>query len=279
MFNQLKSEFLKLRYSKLFIAVPVLFIAGLILYGSFSISTEGTQLFVSEGDEETNSAIHGIIGFFAFTFENADTPTFKEIMQSCISCNVFLWVIILILTIQFFCYDYSAGTIKLPIAYGIGRIKVYLAKVITITMYSAVCYCLFSFAALLITCVHVGYKPCISEIIQYLGYIGLNFLVMISFMLLILTVCICLKNIGIIATVMCLFTLGGAVIYTGIWQSFHNHFILKYLVWLNPLYYWMNMGTFRLEYGLIHEIIRYFIFSLFILLPVSIVLVKRQEFK
>ena len=52
MYNQLKSEFLKLKYSKLFIAVPILFFAGLILYGSFSMSAGGTQLFVSEGDEE-----------------------------------------------------------------------------------------------------------------------------------------------------------------------------------------------------------------------------------
>ena len=54
MYNQLKSEFLKLKYSKLFIAVPILFLAGLILYGSFSLSAGGTQLFVSEGDEETS---------------------------------------------------------------------------------------------------------------------------------------------------------------------------------------------------------------------------------
>ena len=41
MFNQLKSEFLKLKYSKLFIAVPLLLFAGLILYGSFSLSAGG----------------------------------------------------------------------------------------------------------------------------------------------------------------------------------------------------------------------------------------------
>lgn len=64
MYNQLKSEFLKLKYSRLFIAVPILFLAGLILYGSFSMSAGGTQLFVSEGDEETNAAIQGTIGFF-----------------------------------------------------------------------------------------------------------------------------------------------------------------------------------------------------------------------
>ena len=51
MFNQLKSEFLKLKYSKLFIAVPILLIAGFILYGSLSLSAEGTQILVSEGDE------------------------------------------------------------------------------------------------------------------------------------------------------------------------------------------------------------------------------------
>ena len=81
MLNQLKSEFLKLKYSKLFIAVPILLLAGLILYGSFSLSSGGTQLFVSEGDEETNAAIQGMIGFFAFTFENIDMPEFSEIMQ------------------------------------------------------------------------------------------------------------------------------------------------------------------------------------------------------
>lgn len=63
MLNQLKSEFLKLKYSKLFIAVPILLLAGLILYGSFSLSSGGTQLFVSEGDEETNAAMQGMIGF------------------------------------------------------------------------------------------------------------------------------------------------------------------------------------------------------------------------
>ncbi len=106
-----------------------------------------------------------------------------------------------------------------------------------------------------------------------------NFFVLISFIFLCITICICLKNTGIIATVMCLFTLGGAVIYTGIWQNFHSHAILKYFVWLNPLYYWMNMGTFRLQYGLINEIIVYFIFGLFFLLPLSVILVRKQEFK
>lgn len=279
MLNQLKSEFLKLKYSKLFIAVPILLLAGLILYGSFSLSSGGTQLFVSEGDEETNSAIQGMIGFFAFTFENIDMPEFSEIMQSCISCNVFLWIVALILTIQFFYYDYSAGTIKLPIAYGIDRVKVYFAKVIVIVLYNAVCYFLFNAITLCFTCIQIGYTPNITELIQYLSYIGLNFLVMISFIFLCITISICLKNTGIIATVMCLFTLGGAVIYTGIWQNFHSHAILKYFVWLNPLYYWMNMGTFRLQYGLINEIIVYFIFGLFFLLPLSVILVRKQEFK
>ena len=279
MFNQLKSEFLKLKYSKLFIAVPILLFAGLILYGSFSLSAGGTQLFVSEGDEETNTAIHGIIGFFAFTFENIDTPKFSEIMQSCLSCNVFLWIVALILTIQFFCYDYSVGTIKLPVAHGISRVKVYFAKVIVIVLYNAICYFLFNVITLCFTCIQIGYTPNITELTQYLGYIGLNFLVMISFILLCINICICLKNTGIIATVMCLFTLGGAVIYTGIWQNFHSHIILKYLVWLNPLYYWMNMGTFRLEYGLVNEIIVYFVFGLLFLLPLSVLLVRKQEFK
>lgn len=279
MYNQLKSEFLKLKYSKLFTAVPILFLAGLILYGSFSLSTGGTQVFVSEGDEETNAAIQGMIGFFAFTFENIDAPEFSEIMQSCISCNVFLWIAALILTIQFFCYDYSAGTIKLSVAYGIDRVKVYFAKVIVIVLYNAVCYFIFNAITLWFTCLQTGYAPGIVELIQYLSYVGLNFLVMVSFILLCITICICFKNTGIIATVMCLFTLGGAVIYTGIWQNFHSHAILKYIVLLNPLYYWMNMGALRLEYGLIHEIIVYFVFSLLFLLPLSVILVRKQEFK
>ncbi len=157
--------------------------------------------------------------------------------------------------------------------------KVYFAKVIVIVLYNAVCYFLFNAITLCFTCIQIGYMPNITELIQYLSYTGLNFFAMISFIFLCITICICLKNTGIIATVMCLFTLGGAVIYTGIWQNFHSHAILKYFVWLNPLYYWMNMGTFRLEYGLIKEIIVYFIFGLFFLLPLSVILVRKQEFK
>ena len=279
MYNQLKSEFLKLKYSRLFVAVPILFVAGLLLYGSFSLSAGGTQVLVSEGDEETNAAVQGTIGFFAFTFENSDMPEFSEIMQSCISCNVFLWIVALILTIQFFCYDYSVGTIKLPVAYGIDRVKVYFAKVIVIVGYNAVCYFIFNAITLLFTCFQTGYVPDITELRLYFGCTGCNFLVMVSFILLCLTICICLKNTGIIATVLCLFTLGGAVIYTGIWQNFHSHIILKYIVWLGPLYYWMNMGALRLEYGLLHEIIVYFVFSLLCLLPLSVILIRKQEFK
>lgn len=278
MFNQLKSEFLKMKYSRLFIAVPVLLLAGLLLYGSFSLSRGGTQLFVSEGDEETNAAIQGSIGFFAFTFENG-MPGFREIMQSCMSCNVFLWIIALVLTIHFFCYDYSVGTIKFPVAYGTGRVKIYFAKVIVIILYNAACYFLFNILTLCFTCLKTGYTPGITGLVQYSGYTGLNFLVMVSYILLCLNVCICLKNTGIIATVMCLFTLGGAVIYTGIWQNFHSYTILKYLVWLNPLYYWMNMGTLRLGYGLTSEIIIYFVSSFLFLLPLSVILVRKQEFK
>ena len=171
MYNQLKSEFLKLKYSRLFIAVPILFLAGLILYGSFSMSAGGTQLFVSEGDEETNAAIQGTIGFFAFTFENIDTPEFSEIMQSCISCNVFLWIVTLILTIQFFCYDYAAGTIKLPVAYGIDRVKVYFAKTIVIVLYNAVCYFIFNTITLLFKSLHKSYITDKDKHAQYLSYV------------------------------------------------------------------------------------------------------------
>ncbi|MCM1496556.1 MAG: ABC transporter permease [Bacteroides sp.] len=279
MSNQIKAEFLKLKYSRIFKVIPILFFTGLVLYGLFGLSSGGTQLFVSEGDEEINSALHGMIGFFAFTFSDAAAPSFTEIIQSCVSCNVFLWIFVLILTTQFFSYDYDCGTIKLPIAYGISRIKIYFAKVIIIILYSAINYFVFSALTMALTCILTKYKPCAIEIAQYLSYVGINFLVMITFILLCLVAGILLKNIGIVSTVMCLLTLGGAVVYTGIWQNFHEHIILRLLVQLTPFYYWMNMGAFRLEYGIISETINYFLFGLLILLPVSMLIVKRQEFK
>lgn len=279
MFNQIKAEYLKLRFSRLFKAIPLLFCAGLVLYMVFSISKGGTQIFVSEGDEETNTSLQGIIGFFAFTFNNAETPDIKEIIQSCMSCNVFLWIIILIFTIQFFTYDYLSGTIKLPVAYGISRIKLYLAKMVITTLYSAVCYFLFSVTTFCLTCFSTGFIPGRNDIRQYSGYIALSFLVMFSYILLCMLVCIFVKNTAVIATTMCIFTLGGAIIYTGIWQNFHSHIILKYLVWLDPLYYWMNLGTLRLDYGLVQEIAAYSAFGIFILLPVSLLFARNQEFR
>jgi len=279
MINQVKAEFLKLKYSNIFKAVPVLLGVGVILYVVFSLSGGGTQLLVSEGDEEVNTAIQGMIGFLAFTFEDLNNPQFDEILQSAMSCNVFLWIFILILVVQFFNYDYNSGTIKLPIAYGISRIKIFMAKFLTIVIYAGTFYVLFSAFTFLYTCMNVNYSPTSSEVLRYLGYVGVNYLVMISFILICLIVSICLKNIGVISTVMCLFTLGSAILYTGVWQQFHSYHILRYFIQLNPLYYWMNMGTLRLDYGIMNEMVIYFAFGVFILLPISIVLIRKQEVK
>lgn len=279
MINQIKAEFLKLKYSSIFKAMPFLFLGGFFLYIAFSMSGGGTQLLVSEGDEEMNAAIHGIIGFFAFTFENAATPKFNEIVQSAIACNVFLWIFVLILVIQFFNYDYNLGTIKLPLAKGVGRVKIFLAKVFTIFIYTGIFYVLFLALTFIYTCVYVDYLPNASEIVKYLEYVGINYLVMITFIMLCIVVSIFLKNIGIIATVMCVFTLGGAVLYTGIWQEFHDYFILRYLVQLNPLYYWMNMGALRLNYGIVKEAILYFFVGVFVFLPIGVILIRKQEVK
>lgn len=279
MVNQVKVEFLKLKYSNISKAILILFGAGIILYMVFSLSGEGTQLLISEGDEEINTEIHGMIGFLAFTFEDLAEPQFNEILQSAMSGNVFVWIFILILVIQFFNYDYNSGTVKLPIAYGVNRIKIFLAKFLTIVVYTGVLYGLFSVVTFIYTCVYADYAPKSSEILEYLGYVGVNYLVMISFILLCLIVSICLRNIGIISVVMCLFTLGGAILYTGIWQRFHSYTVLRYFIMLNPLYYWMNVGTLRLDYGILNEMVVYFVFGLFVLLPISIVLIRRQEIK
>ncbi len=279
MISQMRAEFLKLKYSSIFKAMPVLFVVGMVLYITFSLSGSGTQLLVSEGDEEINTSLHGIIGFFAFTFENLATPQFDEILQSVISCNVFLWIFILILVVQFFNYDYNFGTIKLPIANGISRLKIFFAKVFTIFVYAAIFYLMFSLLAFVYTCVYVDYMPSSFELLRFLEFIGLNFLVMVTFILICIIISIFLKNIGIIATVMCVFTLGGAIIYTGIWQQFHSYAILRYLIQLNPFYYWMNMGTLRLDYGIKNEIIIYFLIGMLIFLPIGAMLIRKQEVK
>lgn len=278
MMNQIRAEFLKSKYSHVLKIVQGLFFLGFLLYMAFGISGGGTQIFVSEGDEEINPMIHGMIGFLAFTFENAAFPQFNEIMQSAMSCNVFLWVFMLIFVVCFFNYDYNVGTIKLPVAYGISRSRIFAAKVIVIIVYFGVLYILFSVLTLLYTCARVSYFPNIKEILLYFEYTMLNYMVMMTFTMICILTSICLKNVGIIATIMCLFTLIGAIIYTGIWQQFHSLSLLRYIVRLTPLYYWMNMGTLRLEYGIIREVFLYFCFGI-ILLPISVVLISKQELK
>ncbi len=277
MMNQIRAELLKLKYSNVLTMLLVLFGMGLALYTVFGISDGGTQVFISEGNEERNPAVQGIIGFLAFTFKNIKYPQFNEIVKSVMSCNVFLWVFMLIFVVCFFNYDYNMGTIKLPVAYGISRNMIFLAKVIVIVLCFGILYILFSAITLLYTCIKVNYIPGMGEIFTYIGYTMLNYMVMVSFSMICIFVSICLKNTGIIATVICLFTLAGAIIYTGTWQQFHST-PLQYIIRLTPLYYWMNMGTLRLGYGIIHEILIYFCFGIF-LIPVSAVLINRQELK
>lgn len=278
MMNQIRAEFLKLKYSNVLKVVLSLFVLGFILYLAFGISDGGTQVFVSEGDEEWNPSLHGMIGFLAFTFENTTLPQFSEIIQSAFSCNVFLWIIMLIFVVYFFNYDYHMGTIKLPVAYGISRNRVFVAKVFVIVVYFGILYILFSACTMLYTCMKVDYFPDMYEILLYSKYTVLNYMVMITFTMICVLASICFKNTGVIATIMCLFMLIGAIIYTGIWQQFHSMSLLKNFVRLTPLYYWMNMGTLRLEYGIVREILIYFGFGI-ALFFISSILSNRQELK
>ena len=205
------------------------------------------------------------IGFVSNCYRDVNNPLAGEIIRTAMAYTVFIWIVILIFSASFFTKEYSENTIKLSIAYGESRFKLYLSKAISIFAHA---------------CITLKFIPPISEILILLKLLALNFMVMVVFILITLTLIMIFRNTGLVNTIICCFIFSGALTYMSFWENFNEQsFLIKIFLKVNPIYYWATICSYNLNNNIILQTLNYFAISIVVLALVTYLILKKQEIK
>lgn len=268
MYKLLKSDILKLRWSKIWIVSIILV---LLMITSYIIDNDAA--FISSGDYEV---LGGGIGFIS-AIQNIRA---EEVIRSSMSYTVFIVIVILAFSVSFFSKEYSQNTIKLFIANGEDRLRLYLSKLIVISGFSLLLYYFLVCSIFAYISFETGFTPSGKDIIELFKLITLNSLVIEVFIILNLLVCIIFKNTGITNIIMFLFLFIGIMMYMSIWSKMSEQpFLISTFIKINPMYYWSTMCAYNFNNNIKSEVIIYFLISVFTLIPISCSILRKQEIK
>lgn len=272
MFNLLKADLLKLKWSKTWIISLLAVILLFIIYMS-----AGDAAFVYGGNDYV---LGKGVGFASSLYADTNNPLPGEVMRTAMSYTAFIWLIILVFSVSFFTKEYSENTIKLSIAYGQSRFKLFLSKLIIIFAYSFILYYAFTLFIFIHASIVVNFTPSIADILMMLKLTTLNFLVLQVFILMTLTLSMIIKNTGLVTTIMCFIIFTCPMIYAEVWNHMEKQsFLIKAYLKINPMYYWSTICAYNIENNIINESIIYFIISMIILIPSAYTILKKQEIK
>lgn len=266
--RQLKAELYKMKHSSILMVsfIGILFIVALsFLFGEMN--------FFSAGDGTIT-----YIGFQAKSYVSENGPLFEEVVRSSLAYTAFFWCIALIVTVVFFQNEYSLGTIKLSISYGIPKWIIYLTKILTIFITIFFLYFLFIGIFLIIELMQSGYKLNFGDFLRITELFLLNYCTIIGFLSLIIFLSSVLYNVGIVVCIGCIYVFTGMSIYLMLWnsmQSISNG--LRLFIYCNPMYYWMNFSSCKTQ-GILENIWIFLLFNILLLILGGIIN-NRKEIK
>ncbi len=146
-------------------------------------------------------------------------PTCAEITRTSLSITGLSWIFVLAFTVLYFLNDYNENTIKLYIANGESPYKIYLSKLIVISIISTLSYLFLVISKYAFICLKFKMFPDLSYLFSFFKLAMLNLMVIEVFILITLLLCILLrKSIGVIS-VMCFFTLSLPMLYMMVWYN------------------------------------------------------------
>lgn len=275
MFNQMKADFYKLRHSRLFLCTILTYVLVLLLYFLlYQVSPIGVQFMTSgSGYHERGKEL----GFIVKTFFNSQQADFWEISRSAMSMTGFTWMISAIVSIFYFANEYKTGTIKLSVAYGNNKFKIFCSKLVISICYTGAVYYILMFSSLVFTLIRTNHLLSSMECIEFLKLVSLNFLVLVVFVLICLFVVLIFRNVAI-ATVACyVFIFFGCTLADTTWHSAQSPIETVFLR-TNPVYYWMRICGYS-HSGIVMETFGYCISSMAILLLCAFFILRKQEIK
>lgn len=84
------------------------------------------------------------------------------------------------------------------------------------------------------------------------------------------------KNTGIVTGIFCLYVFSGASVYLMLWSDMETVSIpLKFFVYGNPMYYWMNFSSCR-TMGIIEHLPFYFIGCISLLIVGGLIMIRKE---
>ena len=266
MINHFKAEFYKLRHSK--ILITILGVCAAVIMVSFAL---GDMTFFGAGD-----GTESVIGFQAKCYLSSEIPTFQTVARSSLAYTAFFWIIGILFATIFFTKEYNTGTIKLSVAYGTKRTILYYTKAITILVVSLITYLIFVATFFVIEIIQSGYIPTASEVINLLGWALACGTVLLALESISIFLCVVIQNTGIVTGICCLYVFSGASVYLMLWGDMETVSIpLKFFVYGNPMYYWMNFSSCR-TMGIIEHLPFYFIGCISLLIVGGLIMIRKE---
>lgn len=278
MSNQIKADWYKLVHSKLFYVIIGLYGIVLLLYIVLDLSFVGDRILYIGTALGTQSKPFPT--FLINGYLNPSHPQFWELLRSSMSSNFFIWIIPVIFLVSYFMKEYTAGTIKLSVAYGISRFRIYLSKLFISIFFLGILYFLVFFLSFTFTVIQNRYFPSLGNWFELIQLILWNDLVMIVFVVFCFTISLLVKNTGIASAVLCVFMFVETIMLAIVRSSLDSlSCIVQIIVKICPLYYWMDISGYYLSHGITADIIRYGTIGIPVLLALSLLKLRRQEIK
>lgn len=209
-------------------------------------------------------------------YVSSEIPTFQTVARSSLAYTAFFWIIGILFATIFFTKEYNTGTIKLSVAYGTKRTILYYTKAITILVVSLITYLIFVATFFVIEIIQSGYIPTASEVINLLGWALACGTVLLAFESISIFLCVVIQNTGIVTGICCLYVFSGASVYLMLWSDMETVSIpLKFFVYGNPMYYWMNFSSCR-TMGIIEHLPFYFIGCISLLIVGGLIMTRKE---
>ena len=260
MINHFKAEFYKLRHSK--ILITILGVCAAVIMVSFAL---GDMTFFGAGD-----GTESVIGFQAKCYLSSEIPTFQTVARSSLAYTAFFWIIGILFATIFFTKEYNTGTIKLSVAYGTLPFSLHNIAFFLIT------YLIFVATFFVIEIIQSGYIPTASEVINLLGWALACGTVLLALESISIFLCVVIQNTGIVTGICCLYVFSGASVYLMLWSDMETVSIpLKFFVYGNPMYYWMNFSSCR-TMGIIEHLPFYFIGCISLLIVGGLIMIRKE---
>lgn len=282
MLNQIKADYYKLTRSKLLWLGFALYGALLFLYiiVYVCIGHEEMMYMGMTGTSVQRKEIGQSAIFMVGGFADPSHPQFWEIARSTMSSNFLVWINIIVFTTLFVAKEYDTGTIRLSVAYGVSKFKICLSKLVISVLSLAVFYYSFMLLSFGFTVVQSRYSPSFEDWMRMIQLISANFAVLAVFMLLCFTVSLLVKNTGAASAFLCLF-LFIEIIALAVLRPHLSSCApaLRLFVKISPMYYLMDISGYYLAHGIFREAVWYCAAGILFLLPVSWLVLRRQEIK